>query len=102
MARDAVEAALALAVDELRASGGVPTWPGNELAPIAYRRWNSFSRRKRGRLDTIEQRIDDLMKGLQKHFEPGTPYTHPNDWRSLALALAEVFQKFETTENAMD
>jgi hypothetical protein len=37
-----------------------------------------------------EARVLDLARGLQAHFEPDIPYTHPSDWRALAKSLAEV------------
>lgn len=39
--------------------------------------------------------MKDLVKGLQSHFEPDALYTHPNDWRALAVVLAEVLMKYE-------
>lgn len=86
-------AALAAVVDEISASGeGLRWWPGEKVAPIAYRRWRSYHRRNKSRATTREQRIVDLIKGLQAHFEPDVPYTHVTDWRSLAEPLATVLE----------
>ena len=84
-------AALAAVVDGISDGGeGLRWWPGVEVAPIAYRRWRSFARRNQSKTPTLEQRVDDLIKGLQAHFEPDVSYTHVNDWRSLAEPLADV------------
>ena len=92
MSREAVEQALAQAVEELRTRGD-PWWPGEQVAPIAYRRWTTFERRNKAKRVTREDRVRDLVKGLQSHFEPETPYTHPNDWFALADVLAAVFTR---------
>ncbi len=91
MKRENIEAALASAVDSMRAEGD-SWWPGIEISPIAYRRMSTFSRRHRSsKQPTDDHRVSDLVKGLQAHFEPGTPYTHIDDWRSLAGVLFAVF-----------
>jgi hypothetical protein len=94
MSREAVEQALAEAVEELRAQGQ-PCWPGAQVAPIAYRRWATFGRRTKAKRVTHEDRVRDLAKGLQSHFEPDIPYTHPSDWVALAEVLAAVFDHFD-------
>lgn len=101
MSREAVEQALAEAVEELRTQGD-PWWPGEQVAPIAYRRWTTFGRRTRAKRVTRENRVRDLVKGLQSHFEPDIPYTHRNDWVALAEVLAAVFDRFDglTTDAA--
>ena len=84
-------AALAAAVDEISANGnGIQWWQGEQVAPIAYRRWHSFARRNKSHTPTHDQRVNDLVKGLQSHFELDIPYTHVNDWRSLAEPLASL------------
>lgn len=90
MNREVIEQKLAEAVERLRAEGD-SWWPGAEIAPIAFRRLSTFSRRQRTRHTSDEDRIRDLVKGLQSHFEPGVPYTHPTDWRCLATELVRVF-----------
>jgi hypothetical protein len=94
MSREAVEQALAEAVEELRAQGQ-PCWPSEQVAPIAYRRWTTFGRRTKAKRVTHEDRVRDLVKGLQSHFEPDILYTHPSDWVTLAEALATVFDRFD-------
>lgn len=84
-------AALAAAVDHISASGD-EWWPGEQVAPIAYRRWHSFARRNKSHTPTHEQRVNDLIKGLQSHFQPDIPYTDVNDWRSLAEPLARLLE----------
>lgn len=91
MPREGVEAELARAVERLRAEGA-SWWAGDVVAPIAYRRWTSFARRNKANHPNREQRVRDLAKGLQAHFEPDVPYTHPGDWQALAEALAAVLE----------
>lgn len=93
MARDALIPNLVAAVERLNAAGDSWGWAGEEIARIAIRRWDSYSRRhsKANRI-TSDARVVDLAKGLQTHFEPDIPYTHPSDWRALAEALAEVLR----------
>jgi hypothetical protein len=45
----------------------------------------------RERVRTAEDRVLDLAKGLQAHFEPDIPYTPLSEWLHLARRLAEVF-----------
>jgi hypothetical protein len=92
MSREAIEQALAEAVEECRSQGD-SWWPGEQVAPIAYRRWTTIGRRTKAKQVTREDRVRDLVKGLQSHFEPDIPYTHPNDWVGLAEALAAVFDR---------
>jgi hypothetical protein len=94
MSREAVEQALAQAVEELRTQGH-PCWPGEQVAPIAYRRWTTFGRRTKAKRVNRDDRVRDLVKGLQSHLEPDIPYTHPNDWVALAKVLASVFERFD-------
>jgi len=90
MTREDTEKALAETVDRLRDEGG-SWWPGKEMAAIAYRRLATISRRNKTKQPSDEQRINDLAKGLQAHFEPDIPFTHPDDWRALAAELVTVF-----------
>ena len=90
MDRQETEQRLAEAVERLRAEGD-SWWSGTEIARIAFRRLSTFSRRHNAGHVTNEDRIRDLVRGLQSHFEPGVPYTHPTDWRCLAEELVGVF-----------
>ena len=88
--RPELEAALAAVIDT-ESDRGIRWWPGSRMAPIALRRWGTFSRRhRRMKTPTIEDRVIDLSKGLQAHFEPDVPHTHPNEWLHLAQKLADV------------
>ena len=91
MTRSEVEHAAAAAIDA-ESKVGIRWWPGAEMAPIAVRRWSSFSRRHKTKRPTVEDRTLDLAKGLQAHFEPdpqGTPFS---EWLHLARILAQVLQ----------
>jgi hypothetical protein len=90
MARVDVERALAMAIDA-ESRVGLLWWPGADMAPVAVRRWSSFARRHpRARHPSTDDRGLDLAKGLQAHFEPGTPYTPLSEWLHLAGLLARV------------
>ena len=89
MTRDEIERVVAAAIDT-ESKIGIPWGPGSELAPIIVRRWNSFSRRHKTKRPTNDNRILDLAKGLQSHFEPDVPYTHFNEWMHLATVVAAV------------
>ncbi len=93
VSRNEIEEALARKIEALRKEG-VPWWPGIEIAPIAYRRWFSCSRRFKGSTPQLSDRIADLAKGLRSHFEPNTPYTHPREWEVLSTELASVFLSY--------
>jgi hypothetical protein len=60
------------------------------MAPIAFRRWSSFSRRNKSKHPTADDRVLDLAKGLQAHFEPTQQYTPLSEWLHLAKILAEL------------
>jgi len=90
MTRQDLENALASRIDE-ESQVGIRWWPGKEMAPIAYRRWSSFSRRHPQHRTTFNDRIRDLAKGLQAHFEPDVPYTPDAEWVHLATLLGDVF-----------
>ena len=54
-------------------------------------RWASFARRHpKVKCPTVEDRVLDLAKGMQAHFEPDTPYTPLSEWLHLARILARV------------
>lgn len=86
MMRSDLESALASAIDSDPEIG----WAGIEMAPIAFRRWSSFKHRHKAKSPTIENRVIDLAKGLQAHFEPKIPYTPFSEWIDLARTLAKV------------
>jgi hypothetical protein len=90
MARVDVENALAAAIDA-ESQVGIQWWPAREMATVAFRRWSSFERRHpKADCPTVDDQVHDLAKGLQAHFEPGTPYTPFNEWLHLAGILARV------------
>ena len=90
MTRADVERALASAIDD-ESQVGIRWWPGANMAPVAVRRWSSFARRHpKAKHSTVEERVLDLAKGLQAHFEPDTPYTAFSQWLRLAEILARV------------
>lgn len=94
MMRSDLEYELAIAIDA-ESNVGIRWWPGTEMAPIAYRRWSSFSRRHKAKCPSAEDRIRDLAKGLQAHFEPDIPYTPLSEWLHLARILGDVFADAE-------
>ena len=87
MTRSELEQALAAAIDG-ESAVGLPWWPGAEMAPIAFRRWSSFARRNKIRQPTAEDRVRDLAKGLQAHFDPENLDCPPGEWLHLARILA--------------
>jgi hypothetical protein len=93
MSHEALIAKLVTAGERLNASGDSWGWPGEEIARIGIRSWDSYSRRHRkAKRVTNNERVLDVAKGLQAHFEPETAFTHPSDWRALAEALAQELQ----------
>jgi hypothetical protein len=90
MAREDVEREVAEAVDA-ESQTGIRWWPGQEMAPVAFRRWSSFARRHaKAKKPSADDQVVDLAKGLQAHFEPNTPYTPLSEWLHLAGILARV------------
>jgi len=78
-------------VERLNSQGDSWRYSLPDLARIAVRRWESFSRRnKKPERANLHDRVRDLANGLQAHFEPNVPRTHPSDWRALAGALADA------------
>lgn len=93
MSNEVLMASLVKVIEGLNATGAHWGWPGTEIAGIAIRRWDTFSRRHpKTKHATIDQRVLDLAEGLQAHFEPDIPYTHPTDWRDLAESLSQALQ----------
>ena len=63
------------------------------MAAIAQRRWKSFGRRNCNKDDILDNRIDDLARGLCDKFERGgLRKAGPliSDYRWLAEHLAEI------------
>ena len=67
----------------------IDLFPIGEAANFSCRIGSS---REISRKPTDEQRIHDLAKGLQAHFEQDTPYTPLSGWLHLARRLAEVMR----------
>ena len=64
-----------------------------EMASLARRRWNSYERRNKNIPDTIENRINDLARGLAEKCEDGGwPMVGPaiSDYRWLAERIAPI------------
>lgn len=53
-----------------------------EMAAIARRRWNSFARRNQNIPDTLENRINDLARGLGTWGEEG-------GWRMVGALISD-------------
>jgi hypothetical protein len=97
MERKEIESALVSALD---ADGCMMPGYGysrNEIASIAIRRWQSFSRRNKAKHPTESQRTLDLAKGLQEHFDP-IGHDHPTDFVRYAKILAAILKQDETHE----
>jgi hypothetical protein len=94
MSREALLSSLAAVVERVAAQGIPWGWPAKEIANIALRRWDSYERRHpKAKRKSENDRVLDLAKGLQSHFEPDVPYTPFSDWRCLAEALAQALEK---------
>jgi hypothetical protein len=99
MSRDALLSSLAAVVERLAAEGAPWGWPREEIASIALRRWDSFGRRHaKAKRVSKNNRVLDLAKGLQAHFEPDVPYTNLSDWIWLAKALTQVLEERAATQ----
>jgi hypothetical protein len=92
MTRSEVESLVAAAIDA-ESKRGLRWWPGVSMAPIAYRRWVSFARRNKSKRPKLADRILDLAKGMQAHFEPDIKYNPLSEWVCLAKILADVLAK---------
>ena len=91
MSEESLISNLVGAVERLNAAGDCWGWSHVEIAKLAIRRWATFDRRHpKAKQITNADRVLDLAKGLQSHFEPEIPYTHPSDWRALATALSDA------------
>jgi hypothetical protein len=102
MTRSEIETALAAAIDA-ESLVGIRWWPGREMAPIAFRRWSSFDRRWRAvkrrhrtRTPTFDDRVIDMAKGLQAHFEPEIPYTEFGEFVHLAGLLIKALEGLDS------
>ena len=63
------------------------------MAAVARRRWNSFERRNKNVPDTLENRINDLARGLAEKFtDGGWPMVGPliADYRWLSEQIAPI------------
>lgn len=89
MDRADIETALAQAID-VESRVGIVWWHGADMAPIALRRWTSFDRRNKTNRPALEDRILDLAKGLQTHFEPGVARTSMSEWLHLAGVMSAL------------
>src|SRR5260370_29607299 len=93
MSHETLISNLVNAIERLNAADDSWGWPGEQIARIAIRRWDSYSRRhSKTKRVTDGERVLDLAKGLQAHFEPDIPYTPKSDWRALAEALVQVLR----------
>jgi hypothetical protein len=66
-----------------------------EMAAIARRRWNSFARRNKNVSDTLENRINDLARGLaEKYTDGGWPMVGPliSDYRWLSEQITPILE----------
>ncbi len=89
MTRTELEASLALVIDT-ESTTGIRWWLGKEMAPIAVRRWFSFSRRYKAKQPTYDAQVNDVAKGLQSYFEPNVSYTPFSEWVHLSCKLPEI------------
>ena len=63
------------------------------IAKLALRRWNSFERRNKSKRASIEQKIEDLAKGLRNSLEEEPALAGPlvEDYRYLAAQISKIF-----------
>ncbi|MCB9951684.1 MAG: hypothetical protein H6824_11945 [Planctomycetaceae bacterium] len=92
MNEDTLLQEIADVVQILNAAGASWNWPVDQIGTIALRRWNSFPRRNKSKSPTRDDRIRDLIKGFQAHFEPDIPYTHVDDWRAIVEPIVDVLE----------
>lgn len=93
MAQREIEHALATVIDA-ESQVGIRWWPRSDMAPVALRRWSSFTRRHpKVKNPATEMRVLDLAKGLQAHFERDIPYTPLSEWLHLAGTLSTVLAR---------
>jgi hypothetical protein len=61
-----------------------------EMAAVATRRWESFERRAKSRRAGMDERVEDLAKGLRDAYEPDSALAGPlmTDYRWLAERIA--------------
>jgi hypothetical protein len=66
----------------------------DKVIEVGWRRWRSFERRnRRAAGGGLEQRFEDLAKGLRDALEPDRRLVGPlmEDYRQLAFTLGQVF-----------
>ncbi|MFI4859540.1 MAG: hypothetical protein ACIAXF_02540 [Phycisphaerales bacterium JB063] len=91
--QDACLAEMVKVIERLRDEGYLIDGPAEEIASVAYRRWQTFERRhKKHKNLRLEERQRDLIKGLQSHFEPTGMYARSEEWAGLVGALVPVLQ----------
>ena len=64
-----------------------------EMAVLARRRWKSYARRNQNIPDTLENRIEDLARGIAEKFtKGGWPMVGPltSDYRWLCEQIAPI------------
>lgn len=90
VANPKIVAAIKSAWEEGCPVAGVTSADQEQMAQIALRRWNSFTRRhgKGGE----EQKVEDLAKGLRSAYEADRELVGPlmTDYRYLAFVIAGV------------
>lgn len=90
--RQAVVRAVSDAWDEGCPVAGQTQDAFEQTADVAIRRWDSIERRRPKKVITMEDRLEDLAKGLRDHFEPDPKMVGPlvEDYRYLASCIASV------------
>lgn len=93
-----MQEALNLALTRLWNEGCPMAHPADRsrMIDIGLRRWQSFERRNKRKCPTLDDRIDDLAKGLRDAFEPDRKMVGPmmKHYHCVATALATVLTRF--------
>lgn len=95
-----------IAIVENQVAGGAH-WgsSGSEIAKVAVKRWKTYSKRhpKTKRVQEWE-RVADLVKGFQAHFEAREkPWNiAPSEWKWLAESLVPILAANNLTETSKD
>lgn len=83
------------ALDQLHKDGSPVVRPesADKVIEMGWRRWQSFARRHAKSAMTMDQRTEDLAKGLRDALEPDPQLVGPliEDYRHLASVLGGVF-----------
>jgi hypothetical protein len=66
----------------------------DKLIDIAWRRWQSFQRRRSKGRGSFEDRVEDLAKGLRAAFEQRPRLAGPllEDYRRVATVMGRLFE----------